>query len=488
MRRTDAKKTFLAKNGSKARPDRDSAVEPSSNRSNMSTDDRLEVTVDRKIDVINRVVNVAPDQSRNGSTIPSPQAMIVKLLEAKRSRRVITHAGMDLNVLPTRSGLTVPAWITVGTVDTVSSPAGTDLTNTMIYNFNIFNTDPTHVNQETLQLIINALKKDCDDNYRKDYGMTVTFNLYGVDDLKRVELFQGDRMPVFIGQYGNGAFHYVNTPEPTNTYSFPTGGGKLAAYGIVLPNGSKMDFVPYSIISSNDVTKFYGSPTNIYAVSPETVPNDTYHQIISMSLSHEVREMMGNDTTLSWTLFDHYAPTVANWHWGVFNGTSCKNGIIGKSGYVELPPFLKHFPSGGLFFAVKENGDVVSASFAGLMNSYYVDGWLIENYPLRTFWNPYNSGETLQYDRLGYVQNPLEPYGGLHELIFFVSFDTGVTHLLEVQNKGPVTYKMRGAPADNNFPPNYVYVRELTSIKPGTNVHQLLEIIENYGPSNPDRT
>jgi hypothetical protein len=418
-----------------------------------------------------------------------PQKVIKKiiqgLVEARNKQNVVQATNgprMRIKVAgpASRNGRHVPAWI--------------DLVNgVFIYKFNVFNNDPTRVDQTKLQSIFNAIKKDGDTNLAADYGKSVDFKLYKAADMARPELFQGDRMAIFVGPYSNGMFHYVNTPEPANTYSFPVGGGSLAPYKIKLPTGSKFDYVPYSIISSDNVEDFYGSPANIYAISPTTVPKDTFHQIIAMASGHEVKEILGNDSTLNWVLFDHFASTVAGWHWGEFgkndDANACTNGVVNKTTkYVELPLFLKQFPSGGLLFAVREVGDVVSAGVCGLLNSYLVDGWLMANYPLQTFWEPYNDTANVQYDKLGFVKHPLEPYGGLHQLVFFVSFDDAKVRMLEVQNKGPVTQVMRGAPAANNFPPDYVYARLIQEIVPNHNVVELIASLENYGPSKPDRT
>ena len=373
-----------------------------------------------------------------------------------------------------------------------SMPRWIDVTNgIMTYKFNVFNNDPASVDHGKLASILRAIQKDNDINMIEDYGRTSVFNLYKLEDMANPKLFQGDRLAIFIGKYKNGMFHYVNTPEPANTQSFPLGAGALKVYNITLPAGSNYDYIPYSVISSDDIPKFYGMPDNIYAVGPQTV-SDPFHQVLSMALSHEVREILGNDMTMNWVMFDQYAPTVQNWKWSEFkdkmNPSNITNGKMRKDGIVELPSFLSKFPKGGIMFAVREVGDVVSTGSAGYLNSYSVDGWLMINYPLRTFWDAYNTDPNVKYDKLGLVQIPMEPYGGQHQLIFFVSMDDGKTRLLEVTNRGPVTYQMRGASPKNNFPLNYVTVKEIAYIAPGMDVKELIAAVENYDPANPDRT
>ena len=431
----------------------------------------------------------------------APQDMmrriIASLVEAKTTEVIKASNGPRVrvrpNAKPTSGGLKPGAANPAGQKTGKRLPLWIDVIDGIFtYKFNVFNNDPTRVDHAKLTAIFAAIKKDADTNLVEDYGKTASFNIYKAADMKRSELFQGDRIAIFVGAYGQGAFHYINSAEPANTYSFPVGGGKLADYKIVLPTGSKFDYVPYSIISSDSVEDFYGASSNIYAISPATVPKDPFHQIIAMASGHEVKEILCNDNTLNWVLFDHFSPTVAGWHWGEFgedDSYACKNGTLNKkTGYVELPLFLKKFPSGGLLFAVKEVGDVVSAGVCGLLNSYYVDGWLMPNYPLQSFWDPYVSRPGLQYDRLGYVKHPLEPYGGMHQLVFFISFDDAKVRMLEVQNKGPITQKMRQAPAANNFPPDYVYARLVQEVKPNLNIVEFISSFENYGPSKRDKS
>ena len=434
----------------------------------------------------------------------SPQQLvkriITSLIEAKQAEVTQPSNGPRLRVRPNLNVTTTVATLKPGAANPAGQRTGKRLPlwievidGIFTYKFNVFNNDPKLVDHTKLKAIFAAIKKDADTNLVADYGKTASFNIYQLADMKRPELFQGDRLAIFVGAYGQGAFHYLNSAEPANSYSFPVGGGKLADYNILLPAGNKFDYVPYSIISSDSVPEFYGAPANIYAISPTTVPKDTFYQIIAMASGHEVKEILCNDNTLNWVLFDHFSPTVAGWHWGEFgqddDAYACTNGILNKkTGYVELPLFLKKFPSGGLLFAVKEVGDVVSAGVCGLLNSYYVDGWLMPNYPLQTFWDPYVSRPGLQYDRLGYVKQPLEPYGGMHQLVFFISFDDAKVRMLEVQNKGPVTQKMRQAPAGNNFPVDYVYARVVQEIKPELDIVSFIASFENYGPSKRDQS
>lgn len=452
-------------------------------------------------------------QSLSQSQIIASQLEIRKLLAAAKSQSTNGQKRLGRNFNSGNANAAndgrrnLPKWIEV------------DNTKTLSYQFLVINNDESHVDYDKLESIINALQKNCDENLKADYGVTADFEVIrGSLAMNNPEHFQGDRIIIFIGRYGQGMFHYADVPEPANSYSFPVGGGALKDYKIDLPAGSDMNYVPYSIISSDSIPDFISEDANVYGVSNSSlltkaksnpglnVKIDEFYQVLSMGICHEVFEIVGNDTTLNWVLFDHYAPTVAYWHWGEFTNDKsftpqCTNGKLNKDttspnyGYRELPMFLDQFPSGGLIFCVHEVGDVVSAGFAGLLNSYVVDGWLMINYPLMSFWKPYNHDSSItgssnnpKYDKLGYVKRPLEPYGGMHQLSFFISFDDGKTRYVEIQNKGPVTADLRGAPPQNNFPPDYVYVRQLGLIAPGMNVVSMIESIENYGPSKADKS
>lgn len=421
--------------------------------------------------------------------IAQAKSQIVRLLQEGLAKRLSKAGNRQISWRSTApnpaSPNRLPKWVQV-------------VNGLMIYQFNVFNCDPNDVDHDKLASIIGAIQKDLDSNFSYDYGMSGNFEIYTLDDLKRPELFQGDRIAIFIGPYGNGAFHYANATEPANTYSFPLGGGALGNDGLTLPAGSNYDFIPYSIINSTQLNLFMGSPANIYAISPTTLPSqaiqDAKHQVLSCALSHEIKEILGNDAVTSWIMFDQYAPTVANWHWVEFkdhlNPLRCTNSSPGtgaNSGYVEAPLFLKQFKSGGIFFVVKEFGDPVSSGSGSLLNGHFIDGWVMQNYPLQNFWKPYNADPSIKYDFLGNVRNPLEPYGGLHELIFFISYDDGNAHLLKAVNYGPITADMIGAPSDNNFPPDYVIVSQLSVITAGTSVISLLNDIKGLGNdvSNP---
>ena len=357
------------------------------------------------------------------------------------------------------------------------------------YAFNVFNNHEAKVDQVKLTAIVAAITQDCATNFAKDYSCVVDMKVYKLSDMTNAALFDGSRLPIFIGDYGDvGGFHAVDTPKgPVDTHSFFLGGSNLSdvAPAFLTPAYSGVQalpaFTPYIIVGSH-LEIYYSPPSNIYGISPTTVPVDTYHQTLSMILSHEVHETLSNDNTVNFVAFDHYAPMVANLKYATFdlNGV-CTNGVKGSDSYQHLPTFLQHFPNGGMFQCVRENGDPVSIGISGFLQSYLVSGWRQQNYPLQAFWSPYATKQGQKYDHLGFVKTPMQPYAGVHELVFFTSFDTGVTYLLEIDNMGPITVAMRSANVKNNFPPDTTFAIVLTTIKPGTKGEQLAADLDYYG-------
>lgn len=110
------------------------------------------------------------------------------------------------------------------------------------------------------------------------------------------------------------------------------------------------------------------------------------------------------------------------------------------------------------FTTIQENGDVVSRSSAAQLHAYQVDGWTMTNYPVSNFWKGYFESDKIKWDKKGFVEHPLQPYGGLHEIILFLDYQSGYTYFGEVDNFGPVSYSQRGAPIENNFPPDYTVI------------------------------
>lgn len=328
-----------------------------------------------------------------------------------------------------------------------------------IYKFNVFNLAESQMDQKTVKSMLDANLKDICLTYGRDYGAVADVRLYTADQINNHALFEGDRIPFFI-VYDDinffGGFHAVESAGPANVASFLFANNSIQdQLGLTVPSNFP-DWTPYgavNIAAWQFAAEAFIASDNIYALWD-------WQQLLSTSLNHELKEILGDDCIQNWVLFDTFAPTLETWHYGEFDSNGvCTNGVLGPDGYVHLPLFLEVFPYGGLFTTIQENADVVSRASASKLNGYLVDGWYMSNYPTSAFWKGYYEGSELKYDYLGNVQAPLQPYGGLHEIVLFLDYMTGLTSYGEVDNYGPVTYSQRYAPPQNNFPPNYTVVQ-----------------------------
>lgn len=313
-----------------------------------------------------------------------------------------------------------------------------------VYKFIVFH-DDSNISRKKLESILRAQSKDCNCVFGRDYQVRVDIKkkIYDKSEMTNKRLLNGRRIPVLI------------TDDSVES-SFPS-------YHWVKPYGTRFpslpDGTPYIVVQN--IAAYYTLPENPYGASPTTIPHDTYAQVVSMLLSHELHETIGNDSTSNCIQFDMTVPAVQNWHYGEFDeyGT-CINGTIGSDGYVHLPLFSDVFPNENTICTVMtEQGDVVSRGLSFKFDSYKVDGWRMQNYPTYNFWQPnLPSSNKLQFDHLNHLSGPLNPLAGLHESAMFTNVRTNTTIYADVSNYGPVTAEMRGQTPLNNFPPNYTIV------------------------------
>lgn len=352
---------------------------------------------------------------------------------------------------------------------------------TMVFKFNAFNLDPDNVDQKNLQKIFKGIVADSWKNYAKDYSFAADIIVYTADRISDPELYNGDRIPIFVGNFvdvtGNFlGFHAIQTPPDYGSF-FVLNNNITQVLGIEIPSNFP-DFTPYAAVNSGTIKNFLGNghwAGNPYAYNK---PGDLYN-VISFACSHEVKEILGDDEIQNWVILDNFAPTVANWKFAIYDKNHNPiNGKVGPDGYVHLPSFTDLFPDGFQATIIQENGDAVSRSTAGKLQSYFVKGhpFAQSNYPLSTFWKPYYTASDLKYDHKGLTQLPCQPFAGLHEP-FLVNildlgnglFGPGVSQFAEVLNWGPVTSKQRAAESKanygpgwsakaNNFPPDYTIV------------------------------
>jgi|GEM_PF-6733589 len=329
---------------------------------------------------------------------------------------------------------------------------------TFIYKFNVFNLAPESVNQNTLRAILLANIKDIHRNYRKDWGVELNIRLYPGDQISNPLLFKGDRIPFFVVPSFNltegRGFHSNDASEPANSQSVLWGGMSIFdTLSLVVPNNFP-SFTPYGAVSIAAIQE--GVEQNIANNNPFGITD--FKQLLSWTISHELKETLSDDSSQNAVPFDNFAPTVATWHFAEFDANGvCTNGTLGPDGFVHLPLFLDVFPAGGVFTTFQESCDAVSTTVSSKLQSYQVNGWSMSNYLTPNFWRGYYLSDSLKWDKLGLVETPLQPFAGLHEEVVFLDFDSGLSSFIEVVNWGPVTASQRGEPAANNFPPDYTY-------------------------------
>jgi hypothetical protein len=343
--------------------------------------------------------------------------------------------------------------------------------NVFVYKFNVFNLSPDDIDQKTLKSILKANKKDIHESFRRDWGTDADIRLYTAADLSNPDLFNGDRIPLFIVNNALSligpflGFHAVEASEPANSAFFFTFNGNSIASNLAITVPSNFPFfTPYGAVDTTAIAA--RAQFNLDHNNPNGIQDNL--QLLSFVINHELKEIMTDDSLQNWDVFDTFAPTVANWHYAVFDANGvCTNGTLGPDGFVHLPLFLDVFPAGGLLTTIQENGDPVSLSKASAVNAYKVGHWTMTNYPTSNFWKGYYVTGKIKWDKLGNVEFPLQPFAGLHEVLFFLNFGNGLTQTGEVTNWGPVTAAQRGDPPANNFPPDYTFVDFFFTFNPG---------------------
>lgn len=333
--------------------------------------------------------------------------------------------------------------------------------NVSVYKFAVFNLDPVNVDQDILVSILEAQVEDGWKNYAKQYSTAVDIKLYPASKINDPDVFNGDRIPLFINtslSVGLG-FHSVQSAGLANTESFLFAGVSIQdLLGFSVPPNFPA-WTPWGGVESTYALSLLENGTyagNPYAFS---TPGEFY-PFLSSIISHELHEIMTDDVEQNWTLFDNFAPTVANWHYAEFDANgNVTNGTIGPDGYLHIPLFSDVFPQGGLLMTVQESADAVNRGAAAKLDSYLVGKWPMANYVLSSFWKGYYTSPKLAYDHNANTELPLQPFGGLHEEVLFIDVNgSGFTFFMEIDNWGPVTANYNPRNPQNNFPPDYTYV------------------------------
>lgn len=228
-----------------------------------------------------------------------------------------------------------------------------------IYKCNVFNLDPDRVSQETLKSILEANIKDIYRQYRKEWGVVVDIKLYTGDQISNPILFQGDRIPFYVGPFDAEAglgLHCIQATGGANT-GFVVGGCNITdVIGVDVPD----DFPPFTpwAVASTDEEAFMASIAlnhNPYATSD-----------LLQSLRYTVDGWLMTNNVTSNFFKAYYLSDAINWD---------------KKGYVENPqqPFaglnsilFLDYNSGSTFFGevinwgpvtVSERGDPLANNF-----------------------------------------------------------------------------------------------------------------------------
>jgi len=155
---------------------------------------------------------------------------------------------------------------------------------------------------------------------------------------------------------------------------------------------------------------------------------------------------MVNDVIVTYVSLDHTAPAAQTWKIAILdsNGQVTNALSTNPDGTINLPSLTSVYPS-FIYSTVKEIGDAVSWSGAITYNGYFVNKWLMSNYPLPAFWRPWFT-KNQQYDKLGKTILPMDPIGGVHEIGFFIDATIGNSYMTTVINRGPITPSQTGFP------------------------------------------
>ena len=344
-----------------------------------------------------------------------------------------------------------------------------------VYRFNVFLLDED-VDFGMVQEMCAAQVQDTLINYGVDWGCVADINVYNASQFSNPALFAGDRIPIIVAPIdcnGCGGFHSVQ-PTPASQSTFIYDGQSIYnTLGLTVPVNFPYG-TPYMFVSTIAANETF-PPSNPYAF-----PAGDFFGPLSATFSHELHEILSNEVLLNNVFFETPAPTVDNWAFGMFNETSCTNCFVGPDNYTYAPTWSSVWTDYQFFWAERETSDPVSMGEFALLQSYTVNGWSMCNYVLPSFWAAYNNltvGQ--QYDHLGYVTLPMQPFAGIHELIFMYDMGSALLYPLSVINFGNSTAEERGYPTSENFPPDYTVAYFAYGYGPSE--------LQGYGPFSPSK-
>lgn len=273
----------------------------------------------------------------------------------------------------------------------------------------------------------------------------------GQDCLTDPNFWDGTAIPLLIGTppaLGGGGigFHSVQWIES----GFAFGNSDIQTSTGIAPTPNFPQGTPYSCVSSAIATSSWQAKVNVGDPYTATSPRNLF----TAAITHEIFEAVGNPLIWNTNLWDNTVPFMSNVYFAPVDGSG--NVIqtpLGENGFIQMPLLNSLYPGGYLMTTFREHGDPVSWSpFEGL-NAFQYRGFSFSNYPTNAFFDCFQTRST-QWDYLGYVQAPCQPFGGLHELIFFTDLSTGTEWVGQMINMGPLDGTIMGPLFGYNFPAN----------------------------------
>jgi len=345
--------------------------------------------------------------------------------------------------------------------------------------------DTTRVDSTKLASMSSALQSDCAQYFSQEFGACASIQIYGSESLTNTNVFDGTRIPIFIGQFGDFlGFHAVQATGAAFNGGYWWKGNSIKNEINVDVPASFPAFTPWGAISTDGIVASiatYNSLNNTYAITD-------FHQFLSFVLSHEIRETLADDQAQNLTMADNTAPFCAAMSYVELittNGTTTKvNNSTGVNslGYQAFPTLNQKFPQGYQLYFLQEAGDAVSWGACMSVNAFQSNGWSLSNYPLPNFWKPWVLDPTKKYDRIGNCKIPCAPFAGLHEFVQLVDLGSNQTYTGSIKNAGPATANQYGGVA--NIAPNTTWFE--LDITPTSSTSTSLDISSNTGLIRPN--
>ena len=285
---------------------------------------------------------------------------------------------------------------------------------------------------------LNAIIHESQGVFFASYGIQATFQFFPPSGISNASFWDGSGIPLFIETSNLGlGFHSLNKPGAF-------GGTKI------VPLSNFPYAYPWMYVS-------YTSATNVAATNAAAKNQYSFSNaddFICPVISHEIFETLGDSDINHYHHFGNDASPMQH----VYFAKKLSNGAYDPSGYTIDSNGTAHFPSllivfpSFFAFVIEEAGDPVSRGSSEKFNSFLVNGYRVSNYPTKQSFNCYDSTPQI-YDRMGHMQYPCIPYGGLHEAIVFTDKTKGITYSAQMDNFGPLNGTQINKIYGTHYPP-----------------------------------